>query len=110
MRAPIRATSAPSCATTTRCAAAFAHATRFRLRCRSRSSSPSVMLSRRVRRRLACRLALAWSPALVLLDCAMPLATLAYTVHARREVLVIFLPGIGDFAEDFERHGFIDAL
>ena len=68
------------------------------------------MLLRRVRRLLACRLALYSDRALPLLECRTPLVTLAYTAGAPREVLVVFLPGIGDFAEDFERHGFIHAL
>src|ERR671930_1091173 len=110
MRAPIRATSAFLCATTTRCAGAFARATRCPPRCRSRSSKRSAMLLRRVRRRLACRLALYSDRALALLECSTPLATLAYTADTPRDTLVVFLPGIGDFAEDFERHGFIAAL
>jgi pimeloyl-ACP methyl ester carboxylesterase len=68
------------------------------------------MLLRRVRRRLACRLALYSDRALALLECSTPLATLAYTAATPRDTLVVFLPGIGDFAEDFERHGFIDRL
>ena len=38
------------------------------------------------------------------------LATLAYTAAIPSAVLVIFLPGIGDLAEDFESRGFIEAL
>ena len=68
------------------------------------------MLLRRVRRTLACRLALYSDRALALLECSTPLATIAYTAGAARDALVVFLPGIGDFAEDFERHGFIAAL
>src|SRR5919201_2490139 len=110
MRAPIRATSAPSCAITTRCAAGSARAIRCRRRCHSGSWKHSSMLLRRVRRTLACRLALYSDRALALLECSTPLATLAYTAATPRDTLVVFLPGIGDFAEDFERHGFIDRL
>src|ERR671936_276516 len=110
MRAPIRATSAPSCAITTRCAAGSARAIRCRRRCHSGSWKHSSMLLRRVRRTLACRLALYSDRALALLECSTPLATIAYTAGAARDALVVFLPGIGDFADDFERHGFIAAL
>src|ERR671936_813894 len=110
MRAPIRATSAPSCAITTRCAAGSARAIRCRRRCHSGSWKHSSMLLRRVRRTLACRLALYSDRALALLECSTPLATIAYTAGAARDALVVFLPGIGDFAEDFERQGFIAAL
>jgi len=68
------------------------------------------MLLRRVRRRLACRLALYSDRALALLECSAPVCALAYTGGVPRDTLVVFLPGIGDFAEDFERRGFIDAL
>ena len=68
------------------------------------------MMLRRVRRLLACRLALYSDRALALLECSTPLATLAYTAATPSAVLVIFLPGIGDFAEDFESRGFIEAL
>ena len=68
------------------------------------------MMLRRVRRLLACRLALYSDRALALLECSTPLATLAYTAATPSAVLVIFLPGIGDLAEDFESRGFIEAL
>ena len=68
------------------------------------------MFLRRVHRRLACRLALHTDRALALLACGTPVSTIAYTDQAPRERLVVFLPGIGDFAEDFERRGFIGAL
>lgn len=40
----------------------------------------------------------------------MPLTSIAYAQSRPGEILVVFLPGIGDFAEDFESRGFIDAL
>lgn len=68
------------------------------------------MLLKRIHRLLACRLALYSNRALALLDCSAPLSIIAYERAAERQVLVVFLPGIGDFAADFESRGFIDAL
>lgn len=45
-----------------------------------------------------------------LLKTETPLAKMEYRSGARSENLVIFLPGIGDVAEDFERRGFIEDM
>jgi pimeloyl-ACP methyl ester carboxylesterase len=68
------------------------------------------MILKRVRRLLACRLALFSSRGLALLECSTPLTSFSYTGVVPREALIVFLPGIGDFAEDFEGRGFINAL
>jgi pimeloyl-ACP methyl ester carboxylesterase len=68
------------------------------------------VILKRIRRLLACRLALYSERGLAFLQCAAPLSSLAYVSAMPREVLVIFLPGIGDFAEDFESRGFIESL
>lgn len=68
------------------------------------------MILRRARRLLACRLALLSDRGLAFLECSAPLSSLAYTGGSPQETLVVLLPGIGDFAEDFEDRGFIGAL
>lgn len=40
----------------------------------------------------------------------VPLMKLEYCGHRKSRTLIIFLPGIGDVAEDFERRGFIREL
>jgi pimeloyl-ACP methyl ester carboxylesterase len=68
------------------------------------------VILKRMRRRLACRLALYSERGLAFLQCAAPLSSLAYLSAMPRQVLVVFLPGIGDFAEDFESRGFLESL
>ena len=45
-----------------------------------------------------------------LLHMPVPLAQKKYGGSMQSKTLLIFLPGIGDFAEDFERQGFIDDM
>jgi len=40
----------------------------------------------------------------------VPLLKLEYVGHKRNKTLIIFLPGIDDLAEDFERRGFIQEM
>src|SRR4051812_7257761 len=65
---------------------------------------------RRLRRRMAGRLAFLSTHALALLPCATPLAQREYTGGRLRERLIVFLPGIGDVVEDFEANGFLNAM
>jgi pimeloyl-ACP methyl ester carboxylesterase len=65
---------------------------------------------KRLRRAIACRIALHSPRGLILLQCATPLASLEYPGRRPQERLIIFLPGIGDLAEDFAARGFIDSI
>src|SRR6266545_1036065 len=65
---------------------------------------------RRLRRRMTSRLALVSSRALAFLPCSTPLASLEYPGLRQKDRLIVFLPGIGDVAEEFEARGFIGAL
>lgn len=62
-------------------------------------------LERSVRAKLALRV-----PRLDALRAAVPLLKLEYSGHRRHDTMIVFLPGIDDLAEDFERRGFIQAL
>ena len=61
-------------------------------------------------RMLACRFALVSSRGLAFLPCATPMSSVSYMGATPKESLIVFLPGLGDFAEDFEARGFINAL
>jgi pimeloyl-ACP methyl ester carboxylesterase len=64
----------------------------------------------RLRRGFLARLSLRWPCFVPLLGKPVPLAPREYKGSAAGRSLIIFLPGIGDLAEDFERRGFIDDL
>jgi len=64
---------------------------------------------RRLERSVRAKLAL-HAPRLNPLDAPAPLLKLEYTGHRRHDTMIVFLPGIDDLAEDFERRGFIEAL
>jgi pimeloyl-ACP methyl ester carboxylesterase len=65
---------------------------------------------RRLQRAMASRLALVSPRGLALLPCATPIGSIAHPAARRTERLIVFLPGIGDIAEDFEARGFIAAI
>lgn len=64
---------------------------------------------KRLKRNVLAKSALAW-PCLLPLLPTPPLERLDYRGRDEQGSLVIFLPGLGDVAEDFERRGFIDDL
>jgi pimeloyl-ACP methyl ester carboxylesterase len=68
--------------------------------------------SRQVRRALLSRLALRFLWMIRLLPTSIPVITQRHACPegATARSLIVFLPGIGDTAEDYERHGFIDAV
>ena len=65
---------------------------------------------RRLHRSLSARLALLNPGFRRLLPPSAPLKTIDYPGDAQSKTLVVFLPGIGDLAEDFHRKGMIDAM
>ncbi|HJV88575.1 MAG TPA: alpha/beta hydrolase [Noviherbaspirillum sp.] len=65
---------------------------------------------RRLKRSLLAKTALLTSRASSLLGNTSTLAKMEYLGHEPGRRLVIFLPGIDDLAEDFERRGFIDDM
>ena len=65
---------------------------------------------RRLERALRARLTLMRPGAPPLLGATGPLLRMEYPGPPQSRKLLVFLPGIGDLAEDFERHGFIDEL
>jgi len=73
---------------------------------------PSLLNYRlkRLRRGAFARLALLSSRFDPLLHTSAPLEKMEYAGDAQNNSLIVFLPGIGDVAEDFERRGFIDEL
>lgn len=64
---------------------------------------------KRLDRNLRAKLAL-HAPRLDALGAPVPLLKHEYVGHRRHDTMLVFLPGIGDLAEDFERHGFIHDL
>lgn len=62
---------------------------------------------RRLHRSVASRLARVSSLGLSLLPCATPLVSVPYSGVPGSDRVVVFLPGIGDVAEDFAARGFI---
>lgn len=73
---------------------------------------PSLILYRirRLKRSMLAKLAL-FSPLFgPLLPAATPLVKLEYRSVTQSNALIIFLPGLGDLAEDFERRGVIDDM
>ena len=67
---------------------------------------------RRFRRNAICRLALQFPSLVRWLPTPRPVLTQwhEYTSASSARDLLVLLPGIGDSAEDFERHGFIDLV
>lgn len=65
---------------------------------------------RRFERAFRARLSLMPPARLILLSDREPLLRLEYPGSPESRTLLILLPGIGDLAEDFERHGFIHEL
>jgi pimeloyl-ACP methyl ester carboxylesterase len=65
---------------------------------------------RRIHRGVAGKLALASTHGVALLPCATPITSVSYTGARPGQRLIVFLPGIGDIAEDFEARGLIDAM
>jgi pimeloyl-ACP methyl ester carboxylesterase len=68
-------------------------------------------MSRQWRRAVLSKLALRFPWAARLLPTSVPVVTLRHACAATDAVrsLIVFLPGIGDTADDYERYGFIDA-
>src|SRR5438105_14607402 len=64
---------------------------------------------RRLKRAALCKLVSRYPALQPLLPAIEPLNVLRFD-EARHSALVVFLPGIGDVAEDFERNGFVQAL
>ncbi|HVL75265.1 MAG TPA: alpha/beta hydrolase [Noviherbaspirillum sp.] len=64
---------------------------------------------KRLNRSLRARLCL-FSSRFDALGAPSPLLKLEYAAHKESRTLIIFLPGIDDLAEDFERRGFIHEL
>ena len=69
-------------------------------------------MSRRLTRALIAKLALRFPWLVRLLPTSIPVIMQRHACPegATARSLVVFLPGIGDTAEDYERHGFIDAV
>jgi pimeloyl-ACP methyl ester carboxylesterase len=67
---------------------------------------------RRLRRRAICRLALRFPPLVRWLQTPRPLLMHRHDYRGPSTIrdLLVLLPGIGDSAEDFERHGFVDVV
>jgi pimeloyl-ACP methyl ester carboxylesterase len=65
---------------------------------------------RRLQRSALAKLALAAPRLAPLLKMPVPLARKEYSGDGTGKTLIVFLPGIDDVAEDFERRGFIDDL
>lgn len=65
---------------------------------------------KRLKRRAFAKLALLSSRFDPLLRTSAPLKKMEYAGNAQNSNLIVFLPGIDDVAEDFERRGFIDEL
>jgi pimeloyl-ACP methyl ester carboxylesterase len=65
---------------------------------------------KRLKRNALARLALLSPRFTPLLRTPVPLLQKKYGGSSQSKTLLIFLPGIGDIAEDFERQGFIDDL
>jgi S-formylglutathione hydrolase FrmB len=63
-------------------------------------------------RALICKLALRFPWMVRLLPAAIPVISQRYACpgDATARTLIVFLPGIGDTAVDYERHGFIEAV
>ncbi|HJV81895.1 alpha/beta hydrolase [Noviherbaspirillum sp.] len=72
--------------------------------------SPLAYRFRRLKRSVLAKTALLSSRASRLLRHDIPLARMEYAGEEQSRNLVIFLPGIDDLAEDFERRGFIDDM
>lgn len=65
---------------------------------------------RRLNRSLRARLSLLRPDSDRLLNAAQPVLKIEYRGRIDSKALIVFLPGIGDLAEDFERQGFIHEL
>ena len=65
---------------------------------------------RKIKRGAVARLAILTRRFDPLLKTEAPLIRLEYRCHTKTKNLLIFLPGIGDVAEDFERSGFIEDM
>jgi pimeloyl-ACP methyl ester carboxylesterase len=67
---------------------------------------------RQMKRALLSKLALRFPWMVRLLPASIPVITRRHACSgdATARSLIVFLPGIGDTAEDYERHGFIDAV
>src|SRR3569832_2314748 len=61
----------------------------------------------RLKRGMIARMAMLSPRFAALLKTNAPLARIAYPDEEQSTTLIVFLPGIGDLAEDFERRGFI---
>ncbi len=65
---------------------------------------------RRLNRALRARLSLLRPDSDRLLNAAHPVVKIEYRGPVDSKILIVFLPGIGDLAEDFERQGFVHDL
>jgi pimeloyl-ACP methyl ester carboxylesterase len=65
---------------------------------------------KRLKRSVLAKMALVSPKFLPLLATPAPLMKMEYRGSTQSKTLIIFLPGIGDLAEDFERRGFIDDM
>jgi pimeloyl-ACP methyl ester carboxylesterase len=65
---------------------------------------------KRLNRSILARLSLLAPQLGVLGATPNPVLRLEYPAQQKNRTLLVFLPGIGDLAEDFERHGFIEDL
>ena len=65
---------------------------------------------KRFRRAAFSRLALSWPRGVAFLPCTSPMSSVTYGNAQAKDILIIFLPGLGDVAEEFEVHGFVKAV
>jgi pimeloyl-ACP methyl ester carboxylesterase len=72
--------------------------------------SPFIYRFRKLKRGAVAKLAILTRKFDPLLKTDVPLLRMEYRGDAQTDNLVIFLPGIGDLAEDFERSGFVGEL
>ncbi|MGB7482015.1 MAG: alpha/beta hydrolase [Burkholderiaceae bacterium] len=66
--------------------------------------------ARKTDRRLRALLSLNRPQSKPFLTVVEPIVRIEYRAGSATDRLIIFLPGIGDLAEDFEHHGFVNAL
>src|SRR6266516_2850783 len=74
------------------------------------SRTPMSHRFRRFRRTAASRLALFSAHGVAFLPCTSPMSSVAYGTAQAKDILIIFLPGLGDVAEEFEVRGFVNAV
>lgn len=65
---------------------------------------------RRLRRRVACGIALRFPRLAERLPRALPLAVQEHRCLSQARELMVFLPGVFDIVEDYEAHGFLEAV